>query len=298
MRDTMGASAPPTTSVRTIVSSAIELAVMSAERGRIVGMTAASAGPKSWPTAENTKVMSSRCAKSPRSCGTRAASGIKATAAARPRLHHSMICLRSRRSAITPAGGANSTAGTVYVSNVTATGVLPPEMSYARMISEKSRNLSASCAASCANQMFLNVVFRSTARKPPGLSTSNLNGSALKGSAIAVVDTSPERQARGVFLPARGEDGHALAWPGGGRESVIHDLPLAEVEGLGATFRVDAGVAKLRSGCLAADAGDAAQRPAQLLAAELKDGFDEPEEGIQVRYVHRRLFADVQHDQR
>jgi hypothetical protein len=31
------------------------------------------------------------------------------------------------RSAITPAGGANSTAGTVYVNKVIATGVLPPE---------------------------------------------------------------------------------------------------------------------------------------------------------------------------
>jgi hypothetical protein len=45
---------------------------------------------------------------------------------------------------MTPAGGAKRTAGTVYARRVTATGVLPPEMWYARMISEKRRNLSAS----------------------------------------------------------------------------------------------------------------------------------------------------------
>lgn len=141
-----------------MVSKAIELAVMSAERGRIVGITAASAGPKSCPTEEKTSVISSRWMKSPRNPGTSAASGMRATTAARPRLHHSMICLRSTRSAITPAGGAKITAGTVYTSSVTATGVLPPEIWYARMMREKRRNLSASWAASCANQMFLKAV--------------------------------------------------------------------------------------------------------------------------------------------
>src|SRR5205823_13304432 len=48
-----------------MVSSAMELAVINACRGRIVGITAASAGPKSWPTAENTSVMTIRCRKSP-----------------------------------------------------------------------------------------------------------------------------------------------------------------------------------------------------------------------------------------
>ena len=37
---------------------------------------------------------------------------------------------------------------------------------------------------------------------------------------------------------------------------------------------------------------------AELFAAELKDGFDEPEEGVQVRYLHGRPLADVQHHQR
>jgi hypothetical protein len=83
------------------------------------------------------------------------------------------------RSAITPAGGANRTAGTVYVSSVMATGVLPPEMWYARMISENRRNLSASCAASWANQMFLNAVCRRTARKPPGPSTGKRMGASI-----------------------------------------------------------------------------------------------------------------------
>ena len=60
--------------------------------------------------------------------GIKDAMGISATTTARPTLHHTMIRLRSKRSAITPAGGAKSTAGTVYASNVTATDVLPPEM--------------------------------------------------------------------------------------------------------------------------------------------------------------------------
>ena len=96
-----------------MVNSAIELAVMRADRGRIVGMTAASAGPKSWPTEEKMRVIRSRCRKSFLSPGTSAAIGIRATTAARPKLHHIMICLRSMRSAMTPAGGAKSIAGTV-----------------------------------------------------------------------------------------------------------------------------------------------------------------------------------------
>ena len=101
---------------------------MSASRGRMVGITAASAGPKSCPIAENRSVITSRWKKSSFTPGITDAMGMSATTAARPKLHHIMICLRSRRSAITPAGGANSTAGTVYASSVTATEVLPPEM--------------------------------------------------------------------------------------------------------------------------------------------------------------------------
>ena len=111
--DRIGASAPPTTSVSTMVSSDIELAVMSAERGRMVGITAASAGPNSCPTAEKMKVMSSRCTKSVFRPGTNAAMGMSAIAAPRPKLHHIISCLRLTRSASTPAGGARSTAGTV-----------------------------------------------------------------------------------------------------------------------------------------------------------------------------------------
>src|SRR3989475_1533756 len=126
--ETTGASTPPTTRVRTIVSKAIELAVISILRGRMVGITAASAGPKSWPTAEKTSVMKMRCKKSFLTPGTSEAIGISATTAARPKLHHIMIRFRFRRSAITPAGGAKRTAGTVYASSVTATEVLPPEI--------------------------------------------------------------------------------------------------------------------------------------------------------------------------
>ena len=106
----------------------MELAVINACRGRIVGITAASAGPKSWPTAEKTSVMTIRCRKSPFTPGTMEAIGMRATTPARKKLDHSMICLRSNRSAITPAGGANRTAGTVYARSVTATEVLPPLM--------------------------------------------------------------------------------------------------------------------------------------------------------------------------
>src|SRR5260370_63662 len=83
MRDRIGARAPPTTSVSTIVRSAIELAVISAERGRMVGITAASAGANSWPTVEKTSVIRSRCRKSFLSPGTMAARGIGAKAAGR-----------------------------------------------------------------------------------------------------------------------------------------------------------------------------------------------------------------------
>ncbi len=60
MRDRIGARAPPTTSVSTIVKSAMELAVINAERGRMVGITAASAGANSCPTEEKMSVIRSR----------------------------------------------------------------------------------------------------------------------------------------------------------------------------------------------------------------------------------------------
>src|SRR5260370_19014117 len=113
MGERIGARARPTTGVSTIVRSAIELAVISAERGRIVGITAASAGADNWPTEEKTRVISSRWRKSLRRPGTNAASGMSATAAARPKVYHIMICLRLTRSSITPAGGATRNVGTV-----------------------------------------------------------------------------------------------------------------------------------------------------------------------------------------
>src|SRR5487761_1083451 len=137
------------------------------------------------------------------------------------------------------------------------------------MIREKSRNLSASWAASCANQMFLNVVLRRTARKPPGLSTSNLKGSALKGSAIA---------------------GAILA-----RESVIQVLPFSKAEGLGAALRVDLGSPQTRCCGFATDARDPPKRAAELLAAELKHRFHEAEERVNVSDVDRRPAAHVEH---
>ena len=66
------------------------------------------------------------------------------------------------------------------VFGVIATGVLPPVVLKARMISENKRNLSASCAASCANQMFLKAVCRRTARKPPGPSSGKRIGSSMR----------------------------------------------------------------------------------------------------------------------
>src|SRR6184192_3727124 len=85
-----------------MVSSAMELAVINACRGRIVGITAASAGPKSWPTAENTSVMTIRCRKSPFTPGTMEAIGMRATTPARKKLDHSMICLRAGVVALIP----------------------------------------------------------------------------------------------------------------------------------------------------------------------------------------------------
>src|SRR5437660_795919 len=117
-----------------MVNSDIEFAVMSASRGRMVGITAASAGPNSCPTAEKMNVIRSKWRKSFWTPGMRDAIGISATAAARPTFDHSMICLRFRRSAMTPARG------------VDADGVQPPPRfrpGYARDARERSAELLA-----------------------------------------------------------------------------------------------------------------------------------------------------------
>src|SRR5258706_10980573 len=139
------------------------------------------------------------------------------------------------------------------------------------MISENRRNLSASCAASCANQIFRKVVLRRTARKPPGLSTSNLKGSALNGSAIA-----------GAMLAA---------------EYVINAFPLVEGQGLRPSLGVDTCIVKTPCRGFAADPRDPAQGSTQLLAPELKHRLDEPEEGVHVGHIDRRLLAHVQQHQ-
>ena len=82
------------------------------------------------------------------------------------------------------------------------------------MISEKRRNLSASCAASCANQMLRKAVKASTVRNPPGPSTGNLMGASTASGTLAV-----------------GEAG-------------IDPFPLLKAERLRASLRVDACIAK------------------------------------------------------
>ena len=91
----MGASAPPTTSVSTIVSITSELAVISERLGTRVGITADSAGLNSCPTAEKAIVIASRCRKSSRSPGTSAASGMPAISTPRTKLVVYMTSLRS-----------------------------------------------------------------------------------------------------------------------------------------------------------------------------------------------------------
>src|SRR5207245_10074319 len=93
----------------------------------MVGITAASAGANSWPTDEKISVISSRCRKSFCNPGTSAASGISATAPARPKFDHIMICLRLTRSAIPPDGGARHTDGTVTIQGYKDPGVIAHE---------------------------------------------------------------------------------------------------------------------------------------------------------------------------
>jgi len=108
-----GARVPPMTRVRTIVIITIEFAVRRASLGRRVGIAAASAGLKSWPTAAIRKVISSRWRKSWLRAGVVARIGIAAISTPRTRLVETMISFRSWRSAKTPARGAITTAGTV-----------------------------------------------------------------------------------------------------------------------------------------------------------------------------------------
>src|SRR5260370_22208428 len=139
--ETTGASTPPTTRVSTMLSRPIEFAVISAERGRMLGITEASAGPKSCPTAEKTSVITRRWMKSPLMPGIKEPMGINATAAARPRLDHSMICFRSRRSAITPAGGAKRTAGKGDGRHVPPAGGVAPAALLAREVKGEREDL-------------------------------------------------------------------------------------------------------------------------------------------------------------
>src|SRR3977135_1855389 len=152
------------------------------------------------------------------------------------------------------------------------------------MISEKRRNLSASCAASCANQMFLNVVLRRTARKPPGLSTSNLKGSALKGSATGLWILAGASLSRGPTRAMLGFDlcASSPAEPGRIREPLVDNFPFREAERWRAPFRVDARIAQPQPRRLAADARDPTQRPAQLFAPELAERADQRYERRQV----------------
>src|ERR1700694_431785 len=72
-------------------------------------------------------------------------------------------------------------------------------------------------------------------------------------------------------------------------------FPFVQAQCLGAPFWIDADFAQARRRGLAADASNSTQRSAKLLAPELEDGFDEAEECIHVRDVHRGLFADLEH---
>ena len=83
-------------------------------------------------------------------------------------------------------------------------------------------------------------------------------------------------------------------WP----KLAVYGFPLAQAERLRAPLGVDAGVSQTKSRALAARAGDAPHRPAELLAPELEGGLDQAEEGVHVRDLHGRLLAHVKQNQR
>src|SRR5437588_2599633 len=115
------------------------------------------------------------------------------------------------------------------------------------MISEKRRNLSASWAASCANQMLRNAVKRRTARNPPTPSTGKRIGASTAPPTLA-------------------------------SELAVDPLPLAKRDGLRSSVRAYAGLAQARAGLCAPQPIHPAQRPTELLPALLEDRLDESQE--------------------
>src|SRR5436305_5551445 len=132
------------------------------------------------------------------------------------------------------------------------------------MISEKRRNLSASWAASCANQMLRKAVKRRTARNPPTPSTGKRIGASTAPPTLA-------------------------------SELAVDPLPLAQADGLRPSLRADAGLAQASASLCAPQPIHPAQRSAELLTALLEDGLDEAQERVEVVDLHRRLVPDLHH---
>src|SRR5207245_10544442 len=122
------------------------------------------------------------------------------------------------------------------------------------MISEKSRNLSSSWAASCANQMLRNAVCDNAPRKPPGASTGSLIGATTS---------------RRLTI-------------GSGIECAIDRFPLGQGERLRAPRAVDSKLGQPGGRLHTRVPADPRQRAADLLASELKHLFDETQEFVGV----------------
>src|SRR5438270_1672753 len=135
------------------------------------------------------------------------------------------------------------------------------------MISEKRRNLSASWAASCANQMLRKAVKRSTARNPPTPSTGKRIGASTAPPTLA-------------------------------SELAVDPLPLAKAHGLRPSFRAYPRLAQARGGLGAPQPIHPTQCSSELLPALLEDGLDEAQERIEVDDVHGRLRPHLHHHQR
>src|SRR5713101_460459 len=143
--------------------------------------------------------------------------------------------------------------------------------------------------------MLRNAVCRRTARKPPGPSTSNLNGAATAlrdYSWVAVAFASHTTGALATKSRERGGLGDASM-----AESVVDRFPLAEGERLRPSLRIDAQRAQACRCIRAAESTEAAQRATELLPAELKHRLDQAEEIIQVADLHGRLPAHLKQDQ-